>query len=68
MNSTILLRDLTEIFILEIYSNPPKKKNHFIEVISYRIDKIWGIDLLEMSDYRISKKRLRYVSVSNVIF
>ena len=57
-------RDLTKIFIDEIYSSPPKK-NYATNKITYNhIDEIWSIDLADMVDYKISNnKGFRYIFI-----
>ena len=56
-------KDLTKIFIDEIYSSPPRKK-HPTNKIYNHIDEIWSIDLADMIDYNISNnKRFRYIIV-----
>ena len=47
-------RDLTNIFIDEIYSKPPKKNYETIKIIYNHIDEIWSIDPMDVSDYNIS--------------
>ena len=57
-------RDLTKIFIDEIYSKPPKKKYPTKKVIYNHVDEIWSIDLVDMIDYKISNnKRFRYIFI-----
>ena len=57
-------RDLTKIFIDEIYSKSPKG-NYPTKKIGYNhIDEIWSIDLADMIDSKISnKKGFRYIFV-----
>ena len=57
-------KDLTKIFIDEIYSKPPKK-NYPTNKIKYNhIDEIWSIDLADMVDYKISNnKGYRYIFI-----
>ena len=59
-------KDLTKIFIDEIYSKPPKK-NYPTNKITYKhIDEIWSIDLVDMIDYKISNnKGFRYIFIIN---
>ena len=57
-------RDLTKIFIDEIYSKPPKKNYPTNKVIYNHIDEIWSIDLADMIDYKISNnKGFRYIFI-----
>ena len=57
-------KDLTKIFIYEIYSKSPKR-NYPTNKIDYNhIDEIWSIDLADMIDYKTSnKKGFRYIFV-----
>ena len=57
-------KDLTKIFIDEIYSSPPKKNYETNKIISSHIDEIWSIDLADMVDYKISNnKGFRYIFI-----
>ena len=57
-------KDLTKIFIDDIYSKPPKKKYPFNKKIYKHIDAIWSIDLADMIDYQVSNiKGFRYILV-----
>ena len=57
-------RDLTKIFIDEIYSTPAKKNYETNKLIYNHIDEIWSIDLADFSDYKISNnKGFRYIFV-----
>ena len=57
-------RDLTKIFINEIYSKPPKRKYETNKIVYNHIDEIWSIDLADMVDYKISNnKRFRYIFI-----
>ena len=57
-------KDLTKIFIDEIYSKPPKK-NYPTNKMNYNhIDEIWSIDLADFSDYKTSNnKGYRYIFI-----
>ena len=57
-------RDLTKIFIDEIYSKAPKR-NYPTNKIDYNyIDEIWSIDLADMIDYKISNNQgYRYIFI-----
>ena len=57
-------KDLTKIFIDEIYSNPPKKNYPTNKLIHNHIDEIWSIDLADMIDYKTSNnKGYRYIFI-----
>ena len=57
-------RDLTKIFIDEIYSKPPRKNYPTNKKIYNHIDEIWSIDLADMIDYKISNnKGYRYIFI-----
>ena len=57
-------RDLTKIFIDEIYSKPPKKNYPTNKIIYNHTHEIWSIDLADMIDYKISNnKGYRYIFI-----
>ena len=57
-------RDLTNIFIDEIYLKPPKKNYPTKKIIYIHIDEIWSIDLADFSEYKTSNnKGFRYILV-----
>ena len=57
-------KDLTKIFIDEIYSKPPKKNYPTNKLIYNHIDEIWSIDLADFSDYKTSNnKGYRYIFI-----
>ena len=57
-------RDLTKIFIDEIYSTPPRKNYPTKKIVYNHIDEIWSIDLADMIDYKISNnKGYRYIFI-----
>ena len=57
-------RNLTKIFIDEIYSTPPKKYYPTNKIVYNFIDEIWSIDLADMVDYKTSNnKGFRYIFV-----
>ena len=57
-------RDLTKIFIDEIYSKPPKKNYPTNKIFYNHVDEIWSIDLADMIDYKSSSnKGFRYIIV-----
>ena len=43
-------KDLTKIFIDEIYGTPPRKNYPTNKIIYNQIDEIWSIDLADFSD------------------
>ena len=57
-------RDLTKIFIDEIYSKPPMRSYPTSKTTYKHIDEMWSIDLADMFDYKfLSNKGYRYVFV-----
>ena len=50
-------RDLTKIFIDEIYSKLPKKNYSTNEITYTHIDEIWSVDLADFSDYKTSNNK-----------
>ena len=57
-------KDLTKIFIDEIYSEPPQKNYPTNKITYNHIDEIWSIDLADMIDYKISNdKGYRYMFI-----
>ena len=50
-------KDLTKIFIDEIYSKAPKKNYETKKVIYNLIDEIWSIDLADFLDYKTSNNK-----------
>ena len=57
-------KDLTKLFIDEIYSTPPKKNYPTNKITYNHIDEIWSIDLADMIDYKISdNKGYRYIFI-----
>ena len=57
-------RDLTKLFIDEIYSTPPRKNYPTNKIVYKHIDEIWSIDLADMIDYKISNnKGFRYIFI-----
>ena len=57
-------RDLTKIFIDEIYSKPPRKNYPTNKIVYNHVYKIWSIDLADMIDYKISNnKGFRYIFI-----
>ena len=62
-------KDLTKIFIDEIYSKPAEKNYPTSKIIYNHIDEIWSIDLADTVDYKISNnKRFRYIFIIIDIF
>ena len=57
-------KDLTKIFIDEIYSKPPRRNFPTNKMIYNHIDEIWSIHLSDMIDYKISNnKGFRYIFI-----
>ena len=55
-------KDLTRIFIDEIYSSPPKKNYPTNKIIYNHVDEIWSIDLADTIDYKIlNNKTFRFI-------
>ena len=50
-------KDLTKIFIDEIYDNPPKKAYPTNKTIVKSIDDTWSADLLDLVDYGVKNNR-----------
>ena len=53
----MIKKDLTKIFIDEIYSQPPRKNYPTNKIVYNNIDEIWSIDLADMVDYKISNNK-----------
>ena len=61
-------KDLTKIFIDEIYSKPPKKNYPANKIVNSNIDEIWSIDLADMNDCKISNNksyRYKFIVIDN---
>ena len=57
-------KDLTKIFIDEIYSKRPIKNYPINKIIYNHIDEIWSIDLADFSDYKtINNKGFKYIFI-----
>ena len=57
-------KDLTRIFIDEIYSKPPKKIHPTNKIVCNHIDETWSVDLADMIDYKFSiNKGYRYILI-----
>ena len=57
-------KDLTKIFIDEIYSTPPRKNFPTNKIVYNYIDEIWSTDLADFSDYKTSNnKGFRYIFI-----
>ena len=57
-------KDLTKIFIDEIYCKPPSRNYPTNKIIYNHIDEVWSIDLADMIDYKTSNnKGYRYVFI-----
>ena len=60
----MIKRDLTKIFVDEIYSKSPKRNYPTNKVIYNHVDEIWSIDLADMIDYKTSNnKGFRYIFI-----
>ena len=60
----MIKRDLTKIFIDEIYSKPPRKNYPTNKIVYNFVDEIWSIDLADFSDYKTSNnKGFRYIFI-----
>ena len=60
----MIRKNLTKIFIDEIYSKPPRKNYPTNKIIYNHLDEIWSIDLADMVDYKISNnKGFRYIFI-----
>ena len=62
------MKDLTKIFIDEIYSSPPRKNYPTNKIIYNHIDEIWSIDLADMIDYKTSNNkgfRYKFIIIDN---
>ena len=61
-------KDLTKIFIDEIYSTLPKKNYPTNKIVYKHIIEIWSIDLADMIDYKISNSKgflYKFVVIDN---
>ena len=57
-------RDLTKIFMDEIYNKAPNKNYATNKIVYNHIDEIWSIDLADFSDYKTSNnKGYRYIFI-----
>ena len=60
----MIKKDLTKIFIDEIYSKPPRKNYPTNKIVYNFVDEIWLIDLADFSDYKTSNnKGFRYIFI-----
>ena len=60
----MIKKNLTKIFIDEIYNTPPKKNYSTNKIMIRSIDDTWSSDLLDMIDYGIkNNKGYRYILV-----
>ena len=53
----MIKKDLTKIFIDEIYSKPPFQNYPTNKIVYNHIDEVWIIDLADMIDYKISNNK-----------
>ena len=57
-------KDLTKIFIDEIYSKPPEKNYPTNKIVYNFVNEIWSIDLADFSDYKtLNNKGFRYIFI-----
>ena len=57
-------KELTKVFIDEIFSKPPKKNYPTNKIVYNHIDEIWSIDLADMVDSKISNNKVfRYILI-----
>ena len=57
----MIKKDLTKLFIDEIYSKPPRRNYPTNKIVYNHIDEIWSINLADMIDYKTSNnKGFRY--------
>ena len=57
-------KELTNIFIDEIYSKPPKRNYPSNKRIYNHVYEIWSLDLADMVDYKVSNnKGIRYIII-----
>ena len=60
----MIKKELTKIFIDEIYSKPPRKNYPTNKIVYNYVDEIWSIDLADFSDYKTSNnKGFRYIFI-----
>ena len=62
-------KDLTRMFIVEIYSEPPMKIYPTNRIVCYHNDEIWSIDLADMTDYKSSNNKgftYIFVNIDNI--
>ena len=53
----MIKKDLTKLFIDEIYSKPSVRNYPTNKIVYNHIDETWSIDLADMIDYKISKNK-----------
>ena len=57
-------KELTRMFIEEIYSKPPMKYYPTNKIVYNHIDEVWSIYLADMIDYKTSNnKGYRYIFI-----
>ena len=58
------MKNITKIFIDEIYSSPPKKNYPTNKIVYNNIAEIWSVDLADFLDYQTSNnKGFRYIII-----
>ena len=53
----MIKKDLTKLFIDEIYSKPPRRNYSTNKIVYNHIDEIWSIDLADFSDFKTSNNK-----------
>ena len=53
----MIKKDLTKIFIDEIYSKPPLRNYPTNKIVYNHLDEIWSIDLADLLDYKTSNNK-----------
>ena len=64
----MIKKDLTNLFIDEIYSKPPRRNYPTNKIVYNHIDEIWSIDLADMIEYKISNNegyRYMFIIIDN---
>ena len=60
----MIKKELTKIFIDEIYSKPHRKNYPTNKIVYNYVDEIWSIDLADFSDYKTSNnKGFRFIFI-----
>ena len=60
----MIKKDLTKIFLDEIYSKPPMRNYSTNKIVYTYVAELWSIDLADMIDYKSSNnKGYRYIFI-----